>query len=310
MKKTVSPSLRESPAILSPNHDLASSGISAQRFETTGPPRRGDHIHELVEMTFLAEGELTNVIDGEPLNQGPGELVVIAMGSRHRLRFDRAVYYNLYLDPDRFPMELIPPDLTDSLLPLLVPSPGFSHKLNRIQKIRFDRPERLTYAFDRMTEERERKRPGWEGAMLNWGLIILTACARAAEKGEEGAFLNARGGLGRSHPVLAVCRHLDLYYDKPLDLPGLAALSGYEVHYLCRKFKEMTGLTPATYLHRRRIRQALHLLSTTRERITAVALACGYDDVGYFNRRFKRQMGVSPGEWRRMAEQKKIEETD
>jgi AraC-like DNA-binding protein len=40
-------------------------------------------------------------------------------------------------------------------------------------------------------------------------------------------------------------------------------------------------------------------MSSTRERLSEIALGCGFTDQPYFNLSFRRIVGASPGQWRR-----------
>ena len=41
------------------------------------------------------------------------------------------------------------------------------------------------------------------------------------------------------------------------------------------------------------------MLKSGAKTITEIAFACGYSDVTYFNRVFKKTYGISPGEYRK-----------
>ncbi|WP_063847481.1 helix-turn-helix domain-containing protein [Bacillus sp. FJAT-28004] len=66
-----------------------------------------------------------------------------------------------------------------------------------------------------------------------------------------------------------------------------------------RLFKEITGQVPLQYLSGIRIDQAKHLLQVTGDRLSDIALNAGFGDEFYFNRRFKKSVGISPGQYRR-----------
>jgi AraC-like DNA-binding protein len=44
------------------------------------------------------------------------------------------------------------------------------------------------------------------------------------------------------------------------------------------------------------------MMTSTRERLTDIALACGFADQSHLNRHFRRVVGTSPGLWRRMSQ--------
>jgi AraC-like DNA-binding protein len=52
----------------------------------------------------------------------------------------------------------------------------------------------------------------------------------------------------------------------------------------------------------RRIERAKLMMTSTRERLTDIALACGFSDQSHLNRHFRRVVGTSPGLWRRMSQ--------
>ncbi|MBS1509934.1 MAG: AraC family transcriptional regulator [Bacteroidetes bacterium] len=80
------------------------------------------------------------------------------------------------------------------------------------------------------------------------------------------------------------------------------------VDKLCRKaylsrnmfftwFKEQFGITPLEYINRERIKLAKQLLADKRNNITNVGMQCGFSDVNYFVRLFKKMEGITPGQY-------------
>jgi AraC-like DNA-binding protein len=74
----------------------------------------------------------------------------------------------------------------------------------------------------------------------------------------------------------------------------LAALAGVTPNYVSVLFKEVVGNTPIQYLHQIRINTSLNLLKNTQMSISEIAEYLGYCDQSYFNRMFKKWMGVAP----------------
>jgi AraC-like DNA-binding protein len=63
-------------------------------------------------------------------------------------------------------------------------------------------------------------------------------------------------------------------------------------------FKEQFGITPLEYITRERIRLARELLALEKYTITQISLHCGFTDVNYFVRTFKKSEGLTPGAYR------------
>ena len=88
------------------------------------------------------------------------------------------------------------------------------------------------------------------------------------------------------------------HFDEEIKLEELVESSGYSESHFCHRFKAITGHTPVTYLNRVRVIKAAELLVTTNEKITNIASKCGFDNISYFNRVFRKQMKMSPGQYR------------
>lgn len=78
----------------------------------------------------------------------------------------------------------------------------------------------------------------------------------------------------------------------------LAERAGMSERNFTRVFRAETGLTPAAYVETVRIEAARALLETTDTTIEAIARVCGFGFAETLHRRFKRTLGVTPGQYR------------
>lgn len=99
--------------------------------------------------------------------------------------------------------------------------------------------------------------------------------------------------------IKKVLRYVKEEYAERIAVDDIAALVGMNAQYLCRYFKKMTGKTLTEYINEVRIEKAVELLAETDEKVITVATACGYDNISYFIKRFKKQKGVTPQEYRK-----------
>jgi len=84
-----------------------------------------------------------------------------------------------------------------------------------------------------------------------------------------------------------------------LALEDVAQAAGLSAFHLLRTFRRAMGVTPHQYLMRTRLMRAMALLRDTRLPITAVAYDAGWADLANFNRAFRRELGCTPGQYRR-----------
>lgn len=69
------------------------------------------------------------------------------------------------------------------------------------------------------------------------------------------------------------------------------------------RFTRLLGEPPLAYLARWRLQLAARLLETTDRKVLRVALDVGYESEAAFNRAFKRQFEIPPGQYRRRHRQ-------
>ena len=79
----------------------------------------------------------------------------------------------------------------------------------------------------------------------------------------------------------------------------MIALSGLAERTFKRRFRAATGMSPLDYVHTVRIEESKQALETTDVSIETVAQEVGYEDASFFRRLFRREVGVSPGQYRR-----------
>jgi len=83
-------------------------------------------------------------------------------------------------------------------------------------------------------------------------------------------------------------------YARKLTLEELADLCNVSKYYFCRVFKRTMGVTPIQYMSEFRINLAEQMLKDLKNSIAEIAWRCGFDDVSYFSRCYKRLKGCSP----------------
>lgn len=82
--------------------------------------------------------------------------------------------------------------------------------------------------------------------------------------------------------------------DEEISLGDVARHAAMSPFYLCKKFKEVTGLHFTDYVSRVRVEKARELLRNPNHRISEIAFQTGFQSLSHFNRCFKRIAGESP----------------
>jgi len=100
----------------------------------------------------------------------------------------------------------------------------------------------------------------------------------------------------------SIGRALAALHDRPTrdwTLDELAREVGLSRSALAERFTQWVGVPPMQYLAQWRMQLASSLLSGTTLSLAEIAARVGYGSEAALSRAFKRQVGVSPGEWRR-----------
>jgi AraC-like DNA-binding protein len=86
-----------------------------------------------------------------------------------------------------------------------------------------------------------------------------------------------------------------------ISLGEIARELGRSHYHVCRVFKAEAGIATHQYLHRVRIREALHRIGDGEEDLLALALDLGYSSHSHFTRFFHRLVGAPPSQvWGRL----------
>ena len=133
--------------------------------------------------------------------------------------------------------------------------------------------------------------------LLRASALLRVKCGACAHA--EGARPSeSRGGL-LAWQLNRVVDYIETHLAEKMMVTDLADLIDVSVGQMIRAFKVSVGVPPFRYIVRRRVELACTTMSTTREPLSQIAIACGMCDQAHFSRVFRRMIGMSPAAWRR-----------
>lgn len=133
----------------------------------------------------------------------------------------------------------------------------------------------------------------------SWALVLAEVLMRGfsshVERREHGPIgkIPARG-------VAHVVDYVEAGIDADLRLAALADVAGMSVYHFARGFTETVGVSPHAYVLKRRLERAKHMLRRDGN-LAQVSMDCGFANQAHFTTAFRRAVGVTPGEYRRLV---------
>lgn len=88
-------------------------------------------------------------------------------------------------------------------------------------------------------------------------------------------------------------------YESTLSSETLASEFCLSPRHFNRKVNAVTGMNTTLFIRSRRIEKACALLSSTELPISEIFVQCGIESASYFSRIFKKEMRLTPTEYRR-----------
>ena len=130
------------------------------------------------------------------------------------------------------------------------------------------------------------------GDIIETGGIIRIILAKFLHKIDKITKSRERDWL---EPILT---YIEKNLDKHIDLQSLSKEVALHPTYFSDMFTKKTGVRPIKYIIKKRMDRAHTLLLSTDKSIKEVADACGFENVTYFSREFKKYFHLPPGKYR------------
>lgn len=236
------------------------------------------HIHGKYEICVIEEGGGEYQVRGAPIQLTAGSVFIVNAGDAHAVRSDDGgcTFVLLYVTPERMRRAAAEAGVSYA-------TPVFEARALRDPVISGQLLE-LHAAL-----ERDAPCDEVEGLLQSTLSMLVSRAAPAADPAQ------------RQHAAVArVKAYIEEHYTDAISIDELASLAGLSKFHLIRVFRDLHGMPPHAYQNAVRIARAREALATGRS-AADVAHETGFADQSHFTRRFKRLVGVSPGEYARWS---------
>lgn len=99
--------------------------------------------------------------------------------------------------------------------------------------------------------------------------------------------------------VKVLLKYIESHYQERLTIGKMADICGFSQSHFMKFFKQTMGVSFIEYLNDYRLTMAARLLLASSDTIVAIASECGFENLSYFNRMFRRKYEITPSGYRR-----------
>jgi len=244
--------------------------------------------HGLVQMLYLKGGDARVGLDGRYQDMQAGQLVVVPQMCVHGFRFaPNAVGHVVTLG---YPLaNRLAQNIDDA--GVLPPTP-------HIYTVRAKEGARMAAAFDLLHEEYLSNRPHRNALIEAMLTTVLVWVGRQVDRSAAEPALAA--DRGRRH-FSTFGRLIEEHYAEQWPVERYARAIGITPAHLNNLCRQIVGHSALELIHQRVVLAAKRNLVYTSMTVSVVSHTLGFSDPAYFTRFFKREVGVSPKEFRRQA---------
>jgi AraC-like DNA-binding protein/mannose-6-phosphate isomerase-like protein (cupin superfamily) len=257
--------------------------LYAGKLEKSDKWRENEHRHDFCEVIYVSDGRGLVRVGELQLPMKKGDVLIYNAGVPHEEESDPDSPMELYFMalgglkitdlPDN---HLLPPGL-DLLYPSGDMAPVFAN------------------CFHNMIGEFEQKNPFFAEVTQNLALIMVMHIFRLInESTDVHTHL-----LQRNRSVEQAVNFINSNLNQDLTLELVAQQCHMSKYHLSHLFTQHQGTSIGKYILRCRMLEASRLLRETDWGVKDIAPSVGFQDISYFCRTFKREVGITPLQYRK-----------
>ena len=263
-------------------------GFQAGTVEEIGlPPSGWAHRHTFYEIAYIASGQGSHVVDFRTYPLRPRTVYFLRPDQVHSWNYDSPIEGYLITFTDGFLFRNLSADWG-------VRDQRLLHRLadtGEIQLAESDARAALPL-LKAIIREHQAAEDGCVSVLQAYLHILLVKARRVCPAGRRPP-MGSAASLARSFIEL-VTQQDRVHHSVRACSDALGVTPGY----LAETVKEVTGRTPGQIIRASQLIEAERLLIHSDKTVAQIAYALGFQDAAYFGRFFKRECGVTPGDFR------------
>ena len=231
--------------------------------------------HPMPELTYVDQGSLHSVADGQDLLLKQGDIVVYGPNQWHMQYADIGVaprYVTITFDLEG-----------EDLKPLL----------NR----KFTAPQQAVQLLQQMLREQERMDSYSKDMILAQLSMLLLTLLRQTESPTSAKLQTANAVHSENEIIRQAQQFISSHIREKLSVPLVARQVDVSPSYLTALFHKNLQISPGEYIRRIKLQESKQMIRENDLNFTEIAAALQYSTVHHFSRQFKEKFGITPTEY-------------
>lgn len=253
------------------------------------------HSHKFLELSYVLEGSANHTMEGMSTILSKGDFFIIDYNKHHK-------YQQIGKTPFTIMNCLFLPSLIDETLAgceqlsevvknYLIKLDFYQVKDHPTNFIYHDEDGHIGLLFQQLYKEYERKPMGYMESIRSYLILILIHIMRQIEL--------PRTSESGNEMIRYITDYVDKNYHEKLSLARISKKYNYSLAHISTLFKMEMGMNFQEYVQSVRMKESCRLLMNTQKKVSEIATSVGYADIKFFNEVFKRQIKMTPREFRK-----------
>ena len=231
--------------------------------------------HSMLELTYVDQGSIHSVADGQDQLLKQGDLVIYAPGQWHMQYADIDVaprYVTITFDVDGGSLESL---------------------YNR----KFMVPRQALSLLRQMLREQEQLDEFSTDMIIAQLNMLLLELLREA-KAPSGVKLQTSNAIHSENEIIRKAQqYISSHIREKLSVPLVARQVDVSPSYLTALFHKNLQISPGEYIRRIKLQESKQMIRENNLNFTEIAAALQYSTVHHFSRQFKEKFGITPTEY-------------
>lgn len=254
------------------------------------------HIHSVIELNYIYKGKMTQIINGEKITLHEGDVCILDLNTTHEILplSEEDIVITIDMRKKYFTASFLSRLSIQGLVSRFLVNALMESQSRQQYMIFYSHPDISIHpVIQQLLCEYYDSRICSDEVMDAYMIILFSQLLRMYQKQPHPESSDDSG----SEILLLILRYMESNY-QTVTLNSVAELFGFHPNYLSTYLKKHTGKTFKELLITQRMLQAGFFLKNTSMSIAEIARRVGYENQGFFYKKFHSYYQMSPVEYR------------